>query len=126
MFANNFCYGQSTSGNDSIVCVTMGEMRKIAYIINENSFLREEKKLSDSLISHALLAIELSKINFDISIKQNVELRKMFNDCMKINTIHQEQIKIMQAQHKKEKRKILYTAGGGGFLLGVILTIILL
>ena len=109
----------------------MEEVRKIAYIINENTFLREENSVLDSLVSYNIQKNELLEINLEISRRQTEEVKRMFDDCMGIDAIRQDQINAMQEQinairqeHKKDKRRTILTSGGGGILVGILLMLI--
>ena len=105
--------------------MSISEVRKMAYIINENLFLKEENNVLDSLISYSSKTIDLLQINLETSKKETAEVRNMFDDCMKMDIIRQEEIDAIQRQCKKEKRMSMLKAGGGGLIVGVILMLII-
>jgi glycerol dehydrogenase-like iron-containing ADH family enzyme len=106
--------------------MSIGEVRKVAYIINENSFLKEENKVLDSLVLYSSKTIDLLQTNLELNKTESIILKGMFDDCMKIDVIRQKEIEAIQQQCKKEKRILVLKAGGGGLVAGMILMLIIL
>ena len=109
----------------------MDEIRKMAFIINENTFLRNENNVLDSLVFYSSKKNDVLEYNLEVSNRQTEVVRDMFDECMKMDAFRQQQIKAMQEQidaiqkqHKKEKRKNILRAGGGGVLVGIVLMLI--
>jgi glycerol dehydrogenase-like iron-containing ADH family enzyme len=105
--------------------MSIDEVRKVAYIINENTFLKDENKVLDSLLLYSTKTIDLLQTNLEISKRETMETRHMFDECMKLDSIRIQEINAIQQQCKKTKRRTILKAGGGGIIVGIILMLII-
>jgi hypothetical protein len=108
----------------------MDEVRKMAYIINENKFLREENNVMDSLISYNSKTIDLLFTNLELKTKEIMETRTMLNDCMRRDNIRIHEIEAIGVEHQKDTKKIrrrtIWQAGAGGLIIGSVLMLLIL
>ena len=123
IFVNNLIYCQNKS--DSVL-ISINEAKKIALIINERNCLREENIVLDSIATISSKTIVLLKESLGSSRRECEELRKNYRDCMTIDTIRQEEIKALEEHYKKQRRSDIWKIGGGGFVVGVLLTLLIL
>jgi 3-dehydroquinate synthetase len=104
----------------------MDEARKVAHIINENAYLKIENNTLDSLLIYKDKTIYLLNENVEHCQTQVDNLTIVIDNNNKIVEIKDKEIIEIQRQCKKQKRKTMFTFGGGGVIAGILLTLLLL